>query len=58
MIPMKLTNENESGTMMSWGNTAAEGVCARDAKSGALLWVQNECPSRNIWRVASRTLRV
>jgi hypothetical protein len=37
IIPKKLTIENESGTEMSWGHTAAEGVVARDAKSGALV---------------------
>lgn len=37
MIPMKLTKENDRGTVMSWGHTAAEGYLAREAKSGALL---------------------
>ncbi len=37
MIPMKLTIENPSGTEISWGNTAADGCCALEAKSGAFL---------------------
>lgn len=37
MIPMKLTIENVKGTDKSWGQSAAEGLCERDAKSGALL---------------------
>lgn len=37
MIPMKLTSEKPSGTMISCGSTAAAGVVAREAKSGALL---------------------
>lgn len=37
MMPMKLTTENEIGTAKSWGHSAAPGVFARDAKSGAFL---------------------
>ena len=37
MIPMKLTIENPRGTESSCGRTAAEGLVAREAKSGALL---------------------
>lgn len=37
MIPMKLTMENPSGTLKSWGSAAADGVVAREAKSGAFL---------------------
>lgn len=37
MMPMKLTTENPRGTEISCGRTAAAGVFAREAKSGALL---------------------
>lgn len=36
-MPMKLTTENEMGTAKSWGHSAAPGVLAREAKSGAFL---------------------
>ena len=37
MMPTKLTREKDKGTVISCGHTAAEGVLAREAKSGALL---------------------
>jgi len=37
MIPKKLTIENDKGTEISCGHNAAEGVAAREAKSGALV---------------------
>jgi hypothetical protein len=37
MMPIKLTTENESGTANNCGHSAAPGVLALDAKSGALL---------------------
>lgn len=37
MIPMKLTSEKVRGTEISCGSSAADGVLARDAKSGAFL---------------------
>lgn len=46
MIPMKLTMEKPSGTLKSWGSPAADGVVAREAKSGAFLETlagQREC---------------
>lgn len=43
MMPKKDTIENPSGMPMIWGQTAAEGVVARDAKSGALLkWTPSQ----------------
>lgn len=36
-MPIKLTSENATGTEKSWGHNAAEGVVARDAKSGAFV---------------------
>lgn len=36
-MPMKLTIENANGTAINWGHNAAEGVDAREAKSGAFL---------------------
>ena len=36
--PKKLTIENVIGTEKSWGKSAADGVVARDAKSGAFLF--------------------
>jgi len=35
--PTKLTREKPRGTDMSWGHKAAEGVFAREEKSGAFL---------------------
>jgi hypothetical protein len=43
MIPMKLTSENVKGTEISCGRSAAEGVFARDAKSGAFLETTQNC---------------
>lgn len=37
MIPRELTSEKPNGTDNSWGNSAADGDEARDAKSGAFL---------------------
>jgi len=37
MIPIKLTSEKEMGTDISCGHSAAAGLAARDAKSGAFL---------------------
>ena len=37
MMPMKETREKVSGTEKTCGHKAAEGVVAREAKSGALL---------------------
>lgn len=39
MIPIKLTNEKVNGTENNWGYRAAEGLVAREAKSGALLLI-------------------
>jgi len=38
IMPKKLTIENVIGTEKSWGKSAADGVVARDAKSGAFLF--------------------
>ena len=37
MTPKKLTMEKHSGTEMSCGQSAAEGLLEREAKSGAFL---------------------
>jgi hypothetical protein len=37
MIPMKLTMENVRGMEKNWGQSAAEGLWDREAKSGALV---------------------
>lgn len=37
MMPMKLTSEKANGTAINCGHSAADGLDARDAKSGALL---------------------
>ena len=39
MMPMKETRGKVSGTAKTCGHKAAEGVVAREAKSGALLGV-------------------
>lgn len=37
MMPIKLTTEKARGTAKSWFQRAADGVLAREAKSGAFL---------------------
>lgn len=37
-MPIKHTNEHVRGMAKSWGYSAAAGVLARDAKSGAFLY--------------------
>ena len=37
MTPKKLTMEKHRGTAKSWGQSAAEGLLEREAKSGAFL---------------------
>lgn len=45
-MPMKLTIENPRGTESSCGRSAAAGVFAREAKSGALLQSVSPNPHR------------
>ena len=40
MTPKKVTIEKHSGTAMSWGQSAAEGLIEREEKSGAFLDTQ------------------
>lgn len=44
MIPRKLTIENPSGTEISCGSSASDGLLERDAKSGALLTINEADP--------------
>ena len=48
MMPMKLTMENAKGTAINWGQSAAEGVRAREAKSGAFLTCKLVFPSEHV----------
>lgn len=41
MIPMKLVTANPMGMAYSWGHSAALGVFAREAKSGAFVMSVN-----------------
>lgn len=41
MMPMNETREKPSGMAINCGRTAAEGVVAREAKSGALLSLES-----------------
>lgn len=56
MIPIKLTMENANGTAISCGHSAAEGVDAREAKSGAFLGWISVCALQS-GKASSRSLR-
>ena len=58
MMPTKLTREKDKGTVISCGHKAAEGVLAREAKSGALLLQKGGGQVSGVRKVEQLTSRV